>query len=95
MAPLTMQKTIAAAMARAANWKAALGVVEGPGLVDAEEEGQEDGEALSPLAGARRSDQGANGGEYAGVGVFVHAGMIWARGWSGQRFLSLWPSWWS
>ena len=47
--------------------------VEGPGFVDAKEEGKEDGEALSPLAGARRSYQGADGWEYAGVGGMVHA----------------------
>ena len=51
-----------------------LRVVESPGLVDAEEERQEDGEALRPLAGARGPQEGANGWEYAGVGALFHAG---------------------
>ena len=50
-----------------------VGVVEGPGLVDAEEEGQEDGEVLSPLARARGPREGAHGREYAGVCSLVHA----------------------
>ncbi|MCY4653869.1 MAG: hypothetical protein OXC95_11980, partial [Dehalococcoidia bacterium] len=50
-----------------------VGVVEGPGLVDAEKEGQEDGEVLSPLAGARGPRKGADGWEYADVGALFHA----------------------